>query len=294
METELVKVYEAFSRKGGLEFSYLRNAFDNDEVYQNNNGRSSTRGSFPVYFNCTFTGTPNAVDSLINEKEVEGGTARRFCFSVIPELSADSPTLDLPKGAALENIRDQIDEWRRTYSFYHDPVNGDIPCGEYAVNLDYVNRALKKWTDQQYEQYLEDHIAERNGMRNGIACIAFHCAIVLHMLAGNPDADQRRKRKAVENLSVYIANYCMERYITKFSKSDSNVLQAITDVAVGRQSPVPARREPTKEEIEWWHSRRGTKDEKGKVIGLGTIAKKLGISKDKLSYLFRKYENNQL
>lgn len=114
------------------------------------------------------------------------------------------------------------------------------------------------------------------------------------MLAGNPDADQRRKRKAVENLSVYIANYCMERYITKFSKSDSNVLQAITDVAVGRQSPVPARREPTKEEIEWWHSRRGTKDEKGKVIGLGTIAKKLGISKDKLSYLFRKYENNQL
>ena len=39
---------------------------------------------------------------------------------------------------------------------------------------------------------------------------------------------------------------------------------------------------------------RGTKDEKGKVIGLGTIAKKLGISKDKLSYLFRKYENNQL
>lgn len=294
METELVKVYEAFSRKGGLEFSYLRNAFDNDEVYQNNNGRSSTKGSFPVYFNCTFTGTPNAVDSLINEKEVEGGTARRFCFSVIPELSADSPTLDLPKGAALENIRDQIDEWRRTYSFYHDPVNGDIPCGEYAVNLDYVNRALKKWTDQQYEQYLEDHIAERNGMRNGIACIAFHCAIVLHMLAGNPDADQRRKRKAVENLSVYIANYCMERYITKFSKSDSNVLQAITDVAVGRQSPVPARREPTKEEIEWWHSRRGTKDEKGKVIGLGTIAKKLGISKDKLSYLFRKYENNQL
>ena len=86
----------------------------------------------------------------------------------------------------------------------------------------------------------------------------------------------------------------MERYITKFSKSDSNVLQAITDFAVNRQSPVPARREPTKEEIEWWHSRRGTKDEKGKVIGLGTIAKKLGISKDKLSYLFRKYENNQL
>lgn len=175
-----------------------------------------------------------------------------------------------------------------------NPVNGDIPCGEYAVNLDYVNRALKKWTDQQYEQYLEDHIAERNGMRNGIACIAFHCAIVLHMLAGNPDADQRRKRKAVENLSVYIANYCMERYITKFSKTDSNVLQAITDVTVGRQSPVPARREQTKEEIEWWHSRRGTKDEKGKVIGLGTIAKKLGISKDKLRYLFRKYENNQL
>ena len=31
METELVKVYEAFSRKGGLEFSYLRNAFDNDD-----------------------------------------------------------------------------------------------------------------------------------------------------------------------------------------------------------------------------------------------------------------------
>lgn len=293
METEIIVVKKAFSKTGGLDFSYLRKAFDNEEVYQNNKRGNFAKGSYPVFLNCTFTGTPQAVDSLIGKDEVEGGTARRFCFSAIPELEADSPTLKLPEGAKLEAIRNKIDAWRQTYSFYHDSTAGDTPCNKHLINLDYVNKVLEEWCKQQYKLSQQDRVVERADMRNGIACVAFHCAIVLHMLAGNPDSCQRKVRKTISELSVYIANYCMERYITKFAKID--VVSQITDNAVGNvadetSSSAPCERKLTKEEIEHWYPLRRTFDENGKEIGYGTIAKQLGVSKDELRNAFTSYK----
>lgn len=290
METEISAVKKAFSKKGGIDSMYFRKAFDNDYVYQNNKSKDSAKGLYPVFFNCTITGTPKAIDSLINEEEVEGGTARRICFSVIPELGANSPTLELPEALELEGIRNKIDEWRSAYCFYHDSDKGDIPCAEYTIDLDYVNKALDNWNHQQYARFIKDEVAERNQVRNGIACVAFHCAIVLHMLAGNPSSKQKKKRKTVKELSIYIANYCMERYITRYAKT-GNASQTADDVASNDPSPIQKKRKLTIEEIEQWYNVKGTLDENGKKIGYGTIAKKLGVTKDEVRNAFKRYEN---
>lgn len=293
METEISVVKKTFSGTSGLDFSYLRKAFDNEDVYQNNKSGNSANVLCPVFLNCTFTGTPEAVNSLIDKKEVEGGSARRFCFSAIPELGADSPAFKLPAGAKLEAIRNNIDVWRQTYSFYHDSEAGDTPCDKYLIDLGYVNDALKIWCNQQYELFQQDQIAERSEMRNGIACVAFHCAIVLHMLAGNPHSKQAKVRKTISDLSVYIANYCMERYIAKFAKADS--FSQATDHIVGNVADetsfsASSKRILKEDEIEYWYSRRGTKDSEGNTIGLGTIAKELGVEKYVVKNAFVRYK----
>lgn len=132
--------------------------------------------------NCSFTGTPQAINRFFNENEVEGGTARRFCFSIIPESGRELPDFKFPQDKELKEIREKIRSWRHTYCFNHDNEKGDNPCSEYVVDLDYVKKALKVWLSGQYDLYEHDGIKERKEHRNSIAAIAFHYAIVLHML----------------------------------------------------------------------------------------------------------------
>ena len=272
METEIANVKEIFRKKGSLKMADLRSAFDNDPVYRYNSSKG-TQGSFPIFLNCTFMGTPKAIERFFNEDEVEGGTARRFCFTAIPELYLnESNTIALPCEQALEDIRAQISEWQNNYSFTNDPDNGDIACGEHIVDLTYVNNALRGWLKDQGTQYEKDKHTERQKLGNSIACIAFRCAMVLHMMAGDPGKDQKNKRDTVKKLTIYIANYCMERFIAKLGNPVNEAMQP---------SEIPdlcqSKRKLTDEEVEYWYSLRGTKDEFGNVIVYKTIAKKLGI-----------------
>ena len=85
IETELSRLLEVSRSGRGIGFIELRKAFDNEYIEQFNKGRKSTQGRYPVFLNCTLTGTPQAVNNAFNPKEVSEGSARRFCFTVIPE-----------------------------------------------------------------------------------------------------------------------------------------------------------------------------------------------------------------
>lgn len=276
IETELSRLLEV-SRSGRIGFIEFRKAFDNEDIEQFNKSKKSTQGRYPVYLNCTLTGTPTAVSNAFNSKEVNEGSARRFCFTVIPEPGAHSEKIQFPEGEELEIIRDKIDEWRSKYCFHHDPVKGDIPCDEYVVDLDYVAEDLEDWIKAQYQIYLKDKVEKRNEIRFGIAAVAFHCTIVLHMLAGNPDANQRLARKNVKQLTLYIADYCMERYLTRFVPDYRMDSANITDDQQNSKCSEQKKRHLTLEEILQWYPKRGMIGDDGKPIGYGTIAKHLGL-----------------
>ncbi len=290
IETETATVKNVFKKSNGLSFDFLRKAFYNEPIYLNNMSKSATHGTFPVNFNYTFTGTPKAIDSLINADEVDGGTASRICFAVIPEMGRMAPYFEYPSGSDLDNIQDRIDSWRQKYCF--QTVDGkDVACPKYEVNVDYVCEALQDWLDEQYNRFVQEGVEERNKLRMRIGTIPFHCAIVLHMLAGEPQPNDRKLRKTVKELTIYIANYCMERYLTKFTDYGLQVQanEATTDNS-DSTAAAPVRRKLTQEEIDEWYYLRGTLDENGKIIGYGTIGKKLGVDKYSVKNSFDRYE----
>ena len=185
-------------------------------------------------------------------------------------------------------MRDQIDEWREKYCF--TTTNGqDVACQETIIDLSYVKEALAEWRNGQYDLYLQDKVEERNSDRLRMATIAFHCAIVLHMLAGNPQPNDRKLRKTVKALTIYIANYCMERYIAKFSNARIPQAQVQTE-DIDTPASDTVHRSLTEEEILEWYPRRGSYDEEGNVIGYGMIAKRLGVDKDSVRNSFIRYE----
>lgn len=288
METEFSTVEKVFSKNSGLDPIILRKAFDNEQYYRNRFGKDQSNGFFNVFMNCSFTGTPQAINRFFNENEVEGGTARRFCFSIIPESGRDLPDFKFPQDKELKEIREKIMSWRQTYCFRHDTKEGDVPCSEYVVDLDYVKVALKKWLGRQYDQYELDGIRERKDHRKSIAAIAFHFAMVLHMLLVDSNNSKSLKDKVVE-ITLYIANYCMERYIAKFSSSDAVVSNSCVKPA-GTECLVEVPKDTISDEVlEYWLNMHGRTDDNGGVIGYGTIGKELGITKDQARNELKRY-----
>ena len=290
VESEITTVENAFKKSNGLSFDFLRKAFHNEPIYLNNKAKGTVHGSFPVFLNYIFTGTPKAIGSLINAKEVEGGTASRICFAVIPEVELMAPFVDFPSGSELNDMQDQIDSWRQKYCF-QTVAGKDVACQEHEVYIDYICDALQDWLNKQYQLYKKDGVQERNDVRMRMATIASHCAIVLHMLAGEPKPNDRKLRKTVKELTIYIANYCMERYLTKFTDYglQVQVYEATTDNS-DSTAAAPVRRKLTQEEIDEWYYLRGTLDENGKIIGYGTIGKKLGVDKYSVKNSFDRYK----
>ena len=111
------------------------------------------------------------------------------------------------------------------------------------------------------------------------------------MLAGEPQPKDIKLRRTVKELTIYIANYCMERYLSKFT--DFGLKAQVNEAGADNTTPAtsaPVRRKLTQKEIDEWYSVRGSLDENGKIIGLGTIAKKLGVYKYSVKNSFDKYE----
>ncbi len=223
--SEISALFNDLRRGNGINFDFLRKAFENGDICRNNKAKNSKNGIFPIYLNYTFTGTPVDINSTFS-KELEGGTLSRIAWACIPETGETPDKLHLPEGKELENIRDMIDDWISLYCFRSDPDNGDSAVEELVLDLDYVCKELEMWNQTQYNQSKTENNPARRDVRLRIATIAFHCAMVIHMLYDNPAPTSQQKRKQVVDLTIYIADYCMERFLHKFGKSQNEQRKA--------------------------------------------------------------------
>ena len=209
-ESEIIRVVELQKQRKGIPASYFLPAFDNDDVIRTTKN-GETR--FKLYLNYTFTGTAEGVERFIKGK-VADGTAGRICWGVIPMdmacISQETP--ELPEDELIENYRDQIDLWRGKYCFTTDEEGNDIAVPEQMIDLSYVNEALSRWLSKQEKK----NEPERNAVARRFGEMAFHCAIILHMLWGEPKEGNEDRDKVVK-LTLYLADYLIERYLKKFS-----------------------------------------------------------------------------
>lgn len=218
--SEVRALFYDLKKGNGLNFDFLRKAFENGDVCRNNKARDSKNGIFPIYLNYTLTGTPADINTSF-KKELEGGTLSRIAWTCIPEAGRYPGILRLPEGNELEVLRDQIDDWTEAYCYQRIPGEGDEAVGEVNVDLDYVCKALEDWNDRQFQLAEEEKNPARKDVRMRMAAIAFHCSIVIHMLYDNPAPANWQKRQKVVDLTLFIADYCIERFLHKFGKAQN-------------------------------------------------------------------------
>ena len=94
------------------------------------------------------------------------------------------------------------------------------------LNLDFVNDSLKGWIEEQKALSDEEQNPARSAVRKRMAAMAFHFAMPLFILFDSPDAKDWQKRKQLTDLTIYIANYCIERFLKKFGKQQNAQLKA--------------------------------------------------------------------
>lgn len=218
--SEVRALFYDLKKGNGLNFDFLRKAFENGDVCRNNKARDSKNGIFPIYLNYTLTGTPADINTSF-KKELEGGTLSRIAWTCIPEAGRYPGILRLPEGNELEALKDQIDDWTEAYCYQRIPCEGDEAVGEVNVDLDYVCKALEDWNDRQFQLAEEEKNPARKDVRMRMAAIAFHCSIVIHMLYDNPAPANWQKRQKVVDLTLFIADYCIERFLHKFGKAQN-------------------------------------------------------------------------
>ena len=288
--SEILAVILNLQKKTGLTFDHFRKAFENGDIYNNNKAKKSKKGMYPVFLNYTFTGTPGDT-AKFNSRELEGGTSSRICYGIIPEHGKDIPNLDMPCDAELDEIRDQIDAWKSQYCYTTNNNGEDIPCEETVIDLDYVNDALKEWLDNQYDLSKQEKNPARADARTRMATIAFHAAIVIAMMYGNPSAREHAKRKAVVDLVIYVANHCMERFLYKFgdiqNAQRAEALKAEkAKTETFETSSNAAEDGITDETVAEWY-RLNTREEDR--LGYKKIAKMYGVSPDTVKNRLRQY-----
>ena len=287
--SEIYAVVLDLKKDKGLNFNHFRLAFENGDLYNNNKDKKSKKGSFPIFLNYTFTGTPADAEEFI-KNQVAGGTASRIAWGVIPESGREIPNLDLPSEAELEKIRDLIDEWRALYCL--QTIDGeDKAKPETIIDLDYVKDALEVWVNEQYDLSERENNPARASKRARMGTMAFHFAIPIAMVYGNPSAKEPAKRKAVVALVIYIANLCMERYSHKFADSekiqhDEAMEAEMVKTETFETSSNAAEDEITDETVaEWYRLNTREKDR----LGYKKIAKEYNIPLDTVKNRLRQY-----
>ena len=216
MDPETTTMVNAVRNKNnGLTYETIRKAYDNDELTRMNGRKNAPQGSFTTAINIVLTGTPEATGKFLGA-EIEGGTASRMCLCMLPKLGKEIPSFPMPDGELLTQFQDQLDAWTEKYAYTTDADGNDNPVAPYETDMNYVNRALQEWLDDQYDLSHSENNPARDALRLRIASSAFNCAIVWHMLYGEPSSRQRSERKSVVDLTIYMANYFMERWLHKF------------------------------------------------------------------------------
>lgn len=290
-EPEIVAVNKAMKEKNGLTTEHYCKAFDNDPVYQNNKAKDSVKGLFPVFMNVFYTGTPDAV-AAFTHGNLQGGMVSRYIFSLIPDSGDQLTSVELVEDGLLDQIRDRIDDWRKLYCYTQDASGNDIPCPETIVDLDYVNKALRKWLDDQVPIYKADGNLARKDARARIAAIAFHAGIVLHMLAGEPGEDRPDARNQVVGLVRYIADYVMERYMHKFS-DEQNYLREKSqqaEVVTEKETTTTATVTPSPSKKPGRQDAPRLKKEHDAGAGWKELGRKYGCTGNWIKKLVQRYE----
>ena len=227
-DSEIKHVTNCMNRKKGVSEEMLCYAFDNALI---SNMSKNSKSRYHIFLNYTFTGTPGDVAEFIKGKEADG-IASRIAWASIPESKVTDQAQKLPDGKDLDFIRGKIDVWREQYCYETDKSGKDKATQETTIDLGYINTALKEWLHKQ-EKLSKNDLARASVARR-YAAMAFHCAIILHMMMDNPT--NHGERKNVEKLTIYLADYLIEGFLNKYGNKLREAIKKQRELMNGTSS----------------------------------------------------------
>ena len=293
-ESEINTLLEAQREGKGLSAEQLRKADDGDWTHRLTKATDgSGMGTCILRLSLAATGTPDDAKEFKKKLgSAGGGNASRIYWCQLAER-IDSPDMVIPRKDVLDQIRADLLSYREKYCYTTAPDGEDTPCSEYFVDLDYVSDALAEWIKEQRRIAAETNDYCRDGYAWRMASRGFNSAITLHMLFGEPGANDRAERNAVIAGAIYTANYCMERYLKLFGAEENKSRKAYDE------SEMVTVVVPDDEDVEGTGEEEMSEEElAAKVLafyqrgveghGLEKTAQEFGINREKVRYILKK------
>lgn len=278
------------ARKKVLGDEFIRLSFDNALFEYDTSRKDVPHGFYHIYNNFVFTGTPQTVNNFINGK-VENGEASRIIWCDVPKISSKERKFNEPDEATMESILDELDTYQKNYTYSTDASGNEVRCPDYEIDMEYVQDALDEWVSEQEELGNVDGQAARLEHTGRISTIAFRCAMILCALWGFPEDAQTRRK--VVTLTLYIADYIMERYVYKFGQFHND-----SSLRLGQYSPKASGRIdiPDSQVADWVRRNKVLGSDGKPKEGYGTFAKEWKerhpgspVSKDTVKRRMREY-----
>ncbi len=275
-DSEIKHVTSCLKGQKGVSDEMLRYAFDNELISK---ASKNSKSRYHIFLNYTFTGTPGDVVEFIKGKEADGN-ASRIAWASIPEGKLTDKAQELPSGADLELIRGYIDVWREQYCYETDMSGKDKAAQETTIDLGYINIALDEWLHKQ--DNLSKNDSARASVARRYAAMAFHCAIILHMMS-NPSSHSERKK--VEKLTIYLADYLIESFLNKYGNKLREEIEKQRELMNGQSSTPKKLTDEVVEKLIRQH------DEENKTWGF--LAQEVGSTEAKLKKRVERFKKNK-